>query len=415
MNMMNPLGNAGRLGRRSVAWLASVLTVLMVGTGGSAWGLDLTAITMDGRSLKVVDAELEPDWKIAGKVDGEPITLDARDLVQIKFGRPLTQPYPKQPHLILATGEVIRGEVRRTEEEQLFVRGPLGEVGVPLSAVRGVVLLNDAAPAAVEKVRSILMRPGRMSDEVILANGDVLQGLFVSMDAVEVKFDRDGEEMSLPIGTVSAIAFDPNLLDYSVPEEFCGQLRLDDGTVLFLEGMMNHETRLDLKTLFGAECNVNVGAAVDLSFRNGNVTYLSDVEPIATEAVPFLDEVLSPRMDRSVLGTPIQLGGKIYAKGIGVHSQTSLVYAVEGFDRFDAIVGMDDRAGDEAGARFRVFVDGKQAFDSGEMTALHPVKLVEVPLKGAKELRLTVEFASRGNVQDYADWGDAKLLRLKEE
>lgn len=382
----------------------------------SALGLDFVATTIDGKAIKVTDADFTANWQIEGKVDGEPTTLNARDLVMIQFGGKLSSPYPKESHLILATGEVIRGEVRRTEDERLQLRGPpLGEVNVPLTAVRGIILEREASLATLERLRKEILRPGRMSDEIILGNGDVLRGLFMSMDADNVVFLRDDEEMKVPVRTIAAVAFDPNLLDYPAPESFGGQLRLDDGTMLLLDSIVNQGTRLDVKTSFGAECSVNIGGVVDLAFRNGKVTYLSDLEPAEVKLQGYLDRVLTPRMDRSVLGTPIQLEGRLFAKGIGMQSQSSLIYSLDGYERFEAVIGLDDRAGDQASVRYLVFVDGKKAFDSGELTALSSPKPISLSVEGATELRLTVDFAARGNVQDYADWGDARLIRADQK
>ena len=61
--------------------------------------------------------------------------------------------------------------------------------------------------------------------------------------------------------------------------------------------------------------------------------------------------------------------------------------------------------------QFIVKVDGKQVYDSGEMTSAVDPKPIAVPLKGAKRLELIVDYAKRGDVQDYADWADARLIR----
>ena len=55
------------------------------------------------------------------------------------------------------------------------------------------------------------------------------------------------------------------------------------------------------------------------------------------------------------------------------------------------------------------YIDGVKKFDSGTMTAKEEQKYVEVPLAGAKELKLVVTDGGNGQGSDHATWGAAKL------
>lgn len=118
------------------------------------------------------------------------------------------------------------------------------------------------------------------------------------------------------------------------------------------------------------------------------------------------------RRDRSTQERPLTIAGKVYAKGLGVHSASEVVYALDGqWTGFTALVGMDDEI-DDAGAEvvFQVWLDGQRAWDSGAMRKGTAAKAVAIPLTGRKELRLVVDPSGPGN-SDHADWVDARFMR----
>jgi hypothetical protein len=60
---------------------------------------------------------------------------------------------------------------------------------------------------------------------------------------------------------------------------------------------------------------------------------------------------------------------------------------------------------------FKVRVDGEIRYESPPMAAGEPPKLVNLDLTGAKFLILMTEFGERGDVQDHADWVEARIIR----
>jgi hypothetical protein len=105
-------------------------------------------------------------------------------------------------------------------------------------------------------------------------------------------------------------------------------------------------------------------------------------------------------------------GGKHYLKGIGAQSYTSITYKLNSaYDRFEALVALDDTAGPQGSVRFVVKLDGKIAFESPEVVVGSPPLPIKAPIKGTKEIELIVEYAKRGDVQDYANWLNASLVR----
>ena len=67
------------------------------------------------------------------------------------------------------------------------------------------------------------------------------------------------------------------------------------------------------------------------------------------------------RRDASIEGHPLRLAGQVYDRGLGTQSRTFLAYRLVADDqRFQALVGLDDRAGALGSVVFRVLVDGRE-------------------------------------------------------
>ncbi|WP_165226463.1 NPCBM/NEW2 domain-containing protein [Aquisphaera insulae] len=110
-------------------------------------------------------------------------------------------------------------------------------------------------------------------------------------------------------------------------------------------------------------------------------------------------------------GAPLRIGDRTYPKGLGHHASGEIRVDLAGrFQSFDAEVGVQWQGPNRDGSVvFRVFVDGRKAFDSGVMRQADPPRAVSVATKGAAELTLVVDDAGDGILCDCADWALARL------
>ncbi len=109
---------------------------------------------------------------------------------------------------------------------------------------------------------------------------------------------------------------------------------------------------------------------------------------------------------------PLQIKDKKYEKGLGHHANGEIVIALDGeYLAFETEIGVQWQGGQNvASVVFQIFVDGEKRFDSGIIGELAPPRVVRVPLKGAKELRLVVKDAGDGIICDCANWANARLI-----
>ncbi|MBE7557881.1 NPCBM/NEW2 domain-containing protein [bacterium] len=122
------------------------------------------------------------------------------------------------------------------------------------------------------------------------------------------------------------------------------------------------------------------------------------------------------RINRSVTGAPIILGGKTYATGLGAHApqRTSYFIAGGGYTHFVAVVGLDATAKSghgKAAVQFRVELDGRVVLETPEMREdSPPITLVVDELKGARVLTLVCDNLGDQDY-DHADWAEARLYK----
>ncbi len=135
-------------------------------------------------------------------------------------------------------------------------------------------------------------------------------------------------------------------------------------------------------------------------------TYVSDMS--WTSAVTGYGVITK---DQSVNnnGTPINLAGKAYAKGIGTHAISDIRYNLGGkYSKFVSYVNLQYGAGGTV--TYQVWADGTKLFDSGPLGGLSYTKAVNVDVTGKKELKLIVTDGGDGINGDWAAWADARLI-----
>ena len=109
-------------------------------------------------------------------------------------------------------------------------------------------------------------------------------------------------------------------------------------------------------------------------------------------------------------GRPLTIGGQVYAKGLGVHANSEVSYALGGMcNVFTAQVGLDDEVGDRGSVIFQVWSGNTKLYDSGVVTGKDAPKAVSVDVTGVQNLQLVVTDAANGISYDHADWADAKV------
>ncbi|MFJ6014658.1 endo-alpha-N-acetylgalactosaminidase family protein [Streptomyces sp. NPDC092952] len=109
-------------------------------------------------------------------------------------------------------------------------------------------------------------------------------------------------------------------------------------------------------------------------------------------------------------GTPLTIGGTVYAKGLGTHAPAKVRYYLGGnCTSFTARVGVDDVQKSAGSVQFSVLADGAEKVKSPVLRAADSAWTLEADVTGAGYVDLVVGDGGDGNGNDHADWGDARF------
>ncbi len=144
------------------------------------------------------------------------------------------------------------------------------------------------------------------------------------------------------------------------------------------------------------------------------VTFVSDLPYVGTPTNAWGP----PERDRSngetgaADGHPLTVDGVVYAKGLGVHANSRVEFDLNAqYERFTAVLGLDDETGPNGSVVFRVLLDGQVAYTSPTLTGSSTGLPIDLSVAGKNRLVLEVLETPDGNGFDHADWADARLIQ----
>ena len=289
----------------------------------------------------------------------------------------------------------------------------LDDLAIPLDGLLGLIFADATPdPSGTDALIAQIRTEPRDSELAWLRNGDKLSGLFAGLDDKKLTFQPAGGKVELPRVGVLALGFPQAQVAYRRPAGPYFELTLLDGSRLGATKVRSERGQVVATARFGAEVRLPIGELALVHSINGPVAYLSDRETSGVVYEPYFGPTRNYRRNATVSGEVLRVGGLAYDRGLGTHSRTLLVYKLEpGSKRFQARVALDDRAGPLGNVVFKVQVDRTIRYESGPMGSGEPSRSIDIDLAGAKALILMTEFGERGDVQDHADWIEARIIR----
>lgn len=395
------------------------------------------AVLLDGEPLEVRLVSLSENWvpRLA-TAGGRSITLPAGELL-------IWGDYSDRetgPQILLADGSLLVADVLAITRTELTLASPLlEEITLPLTSVRGIVFQPPATPLDRDRLLDSLAGAGGNEDQLTLENGDVLQGAIVDPKAdIETKHagaERDtknvrlrvksrGEPLSLPFDRISVLVCNPAASRQPAAQTMRAGLGWGDGSWLIVDRIAPDRDPIQLTLA----CGVTLSILQDRFWTQlcclrppTPAVFLSDLKPASYKHIPFLERTWQFAADRSVLGGRLRAGERIHAKGLGMHSTSSLAFDLGGrYRRFQAELAVDDQAGVRGSVSFRVFLADQSghwaaAYESPVVRGGDPPIPVSLDVTAARRISLIVEFAERGDELDHADWLNARILPALDE
>ncbi len=121
------------------------------------------------------------------------------------------------------------------------------------------------------------------------------------------------------------------------------------------------------------------------------------------------------RFGQSCIETPIRIGTREFARGLGTHANSEIVLHLPADAKtFEAFVGIDnnpDTGGQRGSVQFSVELGGLEVFRTPTLTGRDAAVPVRVDLPpGTRAITLKVDTTADGASHDQADWADARVI-----
>ena len=404
-----------------------------------------TLVTADGHSYAAAMTGIDADMNLKmAPADGVPPTIPCRSIAEIRFGppghsdaptlRPSDPPTPRRPlphpediQVVLVNGDTLLGTLEPAEGDLLPVRSEsLGVVKLRLESLSEVVFLANRKALPAQKPDT------SQGDVAVPVKGGLNFGSVTAIGRAGVEFySKVFQQAETYTPDQLAAVYFTRLTDPAPePETLLAIAIAADGSTFRgrIEGFT--EGKLRLATFHRAPgpdgkplvLEIPADRLATIYFKNGDVVYASDLDPVRTDEYPLMIRpVKAPanepalfkyRRDRSVEGNRLSIRGREFRKGLGVHARSELVYPAAGrFKTFAATVGIDDERGGSGSGVFVVKADGKEIYRGELLHGISSAADLSVPVAGAKEVTLLVEFGDDGGVHAHADWGGARFLK----
>ncbi len=348
-------------------------------------------------------------------VDGE-VVIPLDDVRSVSFDHQRASRDRCSVVFHLADGGRLAGELLAGDGDAVIARTALGDSSRFSWDRLSAIQLGDSARfgRAYAALSNALSNRSPSQDELISRDDTEVKrllGRLESLDAAGGSFFFDGESRRFQNEKVFAIVLAAGARKQG---PFAATFELVDGSVFSGTLESADEEVLKVETSVGTISNISVGDIVAVRFRAERLAFLSDLDPTNQVIEGLIHDPWRVQRDKNLLGGALSIGGRTFARGLGVHSRTEITYKLnEAFDRFAATIGIDDAVRPLGSVVMRVMGDTRILFDSGEVRGTDPARDILVDVAGIGELTLIVDYGEGLDVSDHADWGDARLIRSR--
>ena len=385
---------------------------------------------MDGKGLTFASLLLSTAFALAANAatvrlrDGGERTVELAELAKMQAAQVeelrLADPLPadrwRLGYLVQTTaGDSLRTERLRLREDRLLIETPLaGLTELPLHTVALIWLtppatIPEATRCEIERTASASLRQDTV---FVRKEGEwvKVEGVLRSLDERRVVLYWQDSEREIPLTLAAAIAL-AGTRPVSTPRETLAAVYGRDGSRLVgaLRSWTADAVALDSPSLGGVTAPLDGVAVLDLVW--GRSVFVSDLEPLTVNEAGYYGTKFPWCRNMSVSGGPLTLHRRIFDRGLGVHSRSSLTYRLnKNFALVTGVIGLNDGASALGHVEFIVRGDSKELFRAA-MAAGDAPKPLRVSVSAVEKLELFVDFGRNEDTGDHADWAELRLVK----
>ncbi|MCI0700179.1 MAG: NPCBM/NEW2 domain-containing protein [Planctomycetia bacterium] len=407
---------------RSTRWAALLLTI----SCGTTFALADDLTTNDGKKLtgKLVSVNGEG---VSFTTAEATVTVPGRNIVGITLSdkfEPIPATVTTHSEIELTDGSVIR-VAKFTIKGKKFettlwpgakVAAPT--LDLPMSAVFTAMKKAEDAKGRAEWRKLVANRGKR--DMYVIRQGQGLtfiQGTILGgTDDGKLEFEKEDKSTDKLLQSRSAGYVFHQAQPAAVPQTICRVLDVF-GNTLNAASIKIATDGVTVTTVAGASIKYpSLAAIAKLDYSQGNVAYLSDLNPeVEMPDLPPAEKRLSPitpfLRDKSLSNEMIRLENATFPKGICIAPDTVLSFNLDGnYTQFKATVGIDENGlNATSAAKLIIEADGQVLF-SETLKRKDKAKGLVLVVKGVKQLKVIVEADTPVN-GNYVIMADARVQK----
>jgi len=373
---------------------------------------------LDGQPVSGSIAAMDDDKVTIETTDG-PVVVDVGKLLRIVAA---------PPGKVLATetavwvdlvdgSSVVGSDYSATEGRARITFADKQYAELSVERVAAVRFQTQTVTVAAEWSRILDMNND--SDVLVVRKGEAINyhgGLLGDVDRTTVQFNLDGDVLPVKRGKVLGVIY-YHRDNVFLPQSVCS-VSDTGGSRWVVSSLALSGDMMKLTTPAGLTVSRPLRQISQIDFSSGKVTYLSDLKPESvnwspyfgnTDKLPALRKFFAPREDSSLASGKLRLGGKVYDKGLALHSRCELVYRLPArFSRFKATAGIDDSVRPHGNVRLVISGDDRTLLET-TIDGTDPPKPIDLDVSGVRRLTILVDFGQRLDVADHLDLCEARI------
>lgn len=348
--------------------------------------------------------------------ENNPGTIPEENLVRLSFSGTGKSEPTDATLILLENGDRLFVQLEKIEEDLVYARWIDGDavLKIPLETVRSILLRYSGQNERSGKLLQKVYQVNQSDDYFILNNNDTVTGELKGFKAGTLSFSSRSGEQEISVDQLTMIVMNRELVSFPETKIRHQFVRFRNGSWLNCENVnSDEEKQFHFQSVAGMEFSLDSDEVREITFLNTRVRFLTELESTNYQHTPYLSRKRELKINRNNSDQFLKLHGVEYPVGLGMYSQSSVSFPLEGqYTRLFGVVGVDDEAGSLGSVIFTVEADQRKIFESPLITkATSPMDLGNLDLGRCRELVLRVQYGDNGDIQDLADWCDLIVIK----